>query len=507
MRWWLEAETWRRTEVQVDPDDFARVFAWAKDGQQATTEEVQRDAWIVGAEVPPHALAAMQPQLAPGEVVRHERFLALEIPSVEIAYGTPTRQQTIRLLGRRLFAPRRDVDQVMSARARLLSAITVLLVLAWAAIGAAFLGRGEYFASAETAALLGCAALAAVCLRVAAADATLRRRSSVVWFALAAAPAAAAGVFGVLAEPDIDDARRYVREGRIERALVELEALGPPTDRELAPVYADVRLSQLRAAPSAEEASQYLTEIPGDLPQHVHGLALVDEAWVQEAQHALVEERPGDVAPLIARASGSTQTTAAARSLLSQADLSIGRHCASLGDARCAFERAIAALERGNAEGVELRDETLQRLRDDAGAALAAAESRKNLEERVAALDQAESRLELLEQLEGPLDRTTAQLSKVRARLGDDRARLAEQRAREEARRARMAEKERKEAERARIAEEKKRQALERKAQRAAQRYEAEQRSCCKYCSRGKPCGDTCIAQNRVCHVGPGCAC
>lgn len=31
--------------------------------------------------------------------------------------------------------------------------------------------------------------------------------------------------------------------------------------------------------------------------------------------------------------------------------------------------------------------------------------------------------------------------------------------------------------------------------------------ACCRYCSKGKPCGDTCIARNKTCRVGPGCAC
>lgn len=31
--------------------------------------------------------------------------------------------------------------------------------------------------------------------------------------------------------------------------------------------------------------------------------------------------------------------------------------------------------------------------------------------------------------------------------------------------------------------------------------------ACCRVCIRGKPCGDTCIAQNRVCHREGGCAC
>jgi competence protein ComEC len=30
---------------------------------------------------------------------------------------------------------------------------------------------------------------------------------------------------------------------------------------------------------------------------------------------------------------------------------------------------------------------------------------------------------------------------------------------------------------------------------------------CCKRCTKGQPCGDTCISMNKTCHVGPGCAC
>ena len=31
--------------------------------------------------------------------------------------------------------------------------------------------------------------------------------------------------------------------------------------------------------------------------------------------------------------------------------------------------------------------------------------------------------------------------------------------------------------------------------------------ACCKICTTGKACGDTCIAREKICHVGPGCAC
>jgi hypothetical protein len=32
-------------------------------------------------------------------------------------------------------------------------------------------------------------------------------------------------------------------------------------------------------------------------------------------------------------------------------------------------------------------------------------------------------------------------------------------------------------------------------------------KQCCRICRKSKACGDTCIAFDRVCHVGPGCAC
>lgn len=30
---------------------------------------------------------------------------------------------------------------------------------------------------------------------------------------------------------------------------------------------------------------------------------------------------------------------------------------------------------------------------------------------------------------------------------------------------------------------------------------------CCKVCSVGKACGDSCIARDKICHKGKGCAC
>lgn len=41
----------------------------------------------------------------------------------------------------------------------------------------------------------------------------------------------------------------------------------------------------------------------------------------------------------------------------------------------------------------------------------------------------------------------------------------------------------------------------------AVPRPAASQQTCCKYCSKGKPCGNTCIAVGKTCRKGPGCAC
>jgi hypothetical protein len=31
--------------------------------------------------------------------------------------------------------------------------------------------------------------------------------------------------------------------------------------------------------------------------------------------------------------------------------------------------------------------------------------------------------------------------------------------------------------------------------------------SCCRVCTTGKACGDSCISASATCNVGPGCAC
>jgi hypothetical protein len=36
---------------------------------------------------------------------------------------------------------------------------------------------------------------------------------------------------------------------------------------------------------------------------------------------------------------------------------------------------------------------------------------------------------------------------------------------------------------------------------------ELAQKSCCKRCNKGQPCGNTCISKKETCRSAPGCAC
>ena len=54
---------------------------------------------------------------------------------------------------------------------------------------------------------------------------------------------------------------------------------------------------------------------------------------------------------------------------------------------------------------------------------------------------------------------------------------------------------------------EKERARLERARLERTQETDEAYRACCKHCTKGCPCGDSCISCSKVCHKRPGCAC
>ena len=516
---WLDVEVWNRQDVQVEPDDYQRVFLWSRDGQVSTTRQMEQDAFVVDqvalerplnrAEAPPsiptddrdRVLAAVQAQLQPGERITRQQLTVLEFPVVGVTYGIGDDEQTIELMGRRLLAPSTEVDTVLRERSRLLNWVGGALAVAPILVASVYVSRGPYFTSPEVAGLVASVLAAAIVAFLVLWHLTIGRRSAIKFLGLVPVPLAAAAVLGFLAEPSLDDAKAHVKAGRLDAAEVELRALGPETARDLRPVWADIRLQRVNRETDVEKARALVGQLPADLPQHEAATKRVDALVFADAQAALAAGRAPEVEELLRRGSERMRESQGAKHLVADAELVIGQDCLKRDDYRCAVERAT----RGSAEEPDaassLREQALGAYRERVDQRLRDADT-KDLGQRVRALAEATSLLSDYELLTQPdASQVSDRLSGLRQRLARDQAALDKQRAAEERRLA---------AQRA-VAEAKERREAERENRRRAAEDRSESRSrgggCCKYCSKGQPCGDTCISRNKTCHVGGGCAC
>ncbi len=525
---WGEAESWTRLEHRWLSDAYEGAIGAARRDVSPTRETIEMDWWVVS-EVEaggvieldrlPESIPAQDRKrivdlshLLEGERVDRQRIVVFEIPAVAIAYGTPKHQQTVEFVGRRLLAPQPFADRVMHRRASLLRGSLVALLAVPLTLGLVYLVRGAYFASSEVGGAALALAAAALLVYQGVRLATLGRRGAYAWFSLALLPVVAAIALAIRAEPDLRDAGRYVRSGKLDDARRELEALGSAEDAELASLYADVRLAELERATSADAAATWLALLPIGTSQRAAGQDKVDRRWIAEAAGQAKAGDPSAVAAILSHASPEAQKSAEARSLVGEAHILAGRRCLTAPDHGCAFEHAASAGQFGNTAAPELHSAIFLALRGDAEQLARTASTTKELGPRVDLLRQAKVKLLLLARYATEGERRDIDLAAVETRLDTDEPALEKQRAREAAERAREAERERKQAER--IA-----RAYERQARREAARRASEERraaspmdapsggGCCKHCSKGKPCGDTCIARNKTCHVGRGCAC
>jgi hypothetical protein len=239
-----------------------------------------------------------------------------------------------------------------------------------------------------------------------------------------------------------------------------------------------------------------------NLPTGNTVVARIDSLLLADAQSALASDRAPDVERLLQQGSESMRASPEARRLLAGAEIATGKACLERNDYRCAVERAAGASAEDAAAAQQLREQALSALRQRVDESIGATDA-KDLKLRVAALTDATALLSEFETLSRPeASAPSDQLARLRERLVKDRSALERQLAAVErklaAQRAAQAARERREEERE-------------ARRRAAEERRNESRSygggCCKYCSRGKPCGDTCIARNKTCHVGGGCAC
>jgi hypothetical protein len=181
--------------------------------------------------------------------------------------------------------------------------------------------------------------------------------------------------------------------------------------------------------------------------------------------------------------------------------------CLLKGDWACASEQAGLIGGAHAARAGELLEQIVGAAHEALNHHLANAKATSSLMVRAASLDGAERALVFLEELpRAERADPSPELGKVRARLARERSALAKSQAADAQWQQRAVEKARKKLE----AEKKRKAARGARAKRVARPSPssgARHGTCCKICWKGKPCGNTCIARNRTCQVGPGCAC
>ncbi|MDB4963451.1 MAG: hypothetical protein JWP01_3450, partial [Myxococcales bacterium] len=356
---WLEIDESSRQDVQVEPDGaMTKAFAWGQDGVRASSADIARDAKVVDsvthsrsialsdvpAAVPDgwreHYWSRIQAQIQPGERIRSQTFTLLEVPATTVAFAVGSDVHDVTFEGLRMLAPPANVGSPFAARARALKRLKLVLATLPITALVIYLARGSYFVTERTgplvAAIVGSAVLVGVCAYAVVWYSTVGRRVARRWAAAAIAPLAVACVCAVLVEPSVARAREQVAAGHLDKARFELEALGSPSDPELAPVWSDLLLADSLASTTCTIATQRLATIA--LPaQRAKAQGHADALAVAAAQAALDQGHADDAKSLLLCASDASRGTPAAKTLGSRIALSSAGSCSITKDWDCVF--------------------------------------------------------------------------------------------------------------------------------------------------------------------------
>lgn len=514
---WLEVIETPRWDIQVEPDgDVTRAFRWGKDGVPASDAEIAADARVVTAvgmqgiladsqlpaDVPRDWIAehwqGIQPQLQPGERIRQQHFALLEIPTIEVAYSLDNAvAQTVDFEGRRMLAPPPQVDQLFSARARKLRWIRWGLWSLPIAFAVAYLSRGQYFQSAPVAGLIAC--IATTCLGVYGAvwAATLNRRSARAWLPVAVFPTLGAVALAFLAEPRLGTARAYIESGDYESAQRELAALGGPDEPGLAPTYADLAVAEALGTTDWEAAKEALHRVPADHPGHGDVVGHIDGLLAREIDHHLALAAYDRAEELLAETSEAYAKGAEGNRVRRAIASGRGIKCIRAENWTCAFDSADHLRGLGAAaEADELRGNALAALRKQAAQLTENADAEKDRPKRIELAKRADTTWTIWHARSSePLPK---EVDGLRRQLEKDTAAEAKAEAQRQ-----------KDAERARLRAERERERERVRLERARKKEERRSRGsgCCKICTTGCACGDSCISCSKTCRKGAGCAC
>jgi hypothetical protein len=399
---WLEVEGGPRNgDVQVEPDgDVTRAFVWGKDGVVATHDEIVRDARIVCSvthdrqlrpdDLPPEVPSEwrdsywqpIQARLQPGERVVSQTFTLLEVPSVEVTYAVGRETQAIELEGLRLLAPPVSADQLFRARASGLRRLAYALGAVPLIVGIAYAIRGSYYFAPPVAGVVFCSALAAALVYGVIWHASLRG-SARRWLASAIVPIGAAIALAIVAEPSEAAARRYIEAGRLDLARTELDALGDARDDDLAPLWADVHLKEALAAKTCSDATQHLTKIASNTPQHAKARAHADALAMGAAETALASNQLVAARSALRCASDDGRANPG-RILGARIEIAAARSCLDAKDWPCVISRAKEATDLGAGPDADtVRAQAFTAIRTEVDEAIARAKTEKDLAARV----------------------------------------------------------------------------------------------------------------------------
>jgi hypothetical protein len=407
---WLDVKESARIDVQIEPDgDVTRAFHWGADRVPASDDEVAADAAVraivEGAPtVSAHALAqhvphewmamhwqAIQPKLQAGERIRSQRFSLLDVPAIEITYSLDNElAQTVDLEGLRLLAPPARTDQLFHQRAAKLLWIRRGLAVVPAALAIGYLARGTYFQSGAVAGLIACAVAACLATYGVFWTATLGRRGARYWLPAAILPVAGAAALAFVAEPDVETARELVENGEYEGAVRELAALGNPTDPELAPIYADMRLRQLMEAHTWKEAKTIASDIPAGTEQHKRAWQRIDGLVTGEIKAALAASQYEKAKSLLGETSNAFRSGSEGVTVSRSIALGEGQACLRAEQWDCVFQRATTTTSLGGtSEGGALRAQALSAIDAKANELTTQAEHERVRPARIAVAQQA----------------------------------------------------------------------------------------------------------------------
>lgn len=531
---WLEVDESRRIDVQIEPDGaMTKAFEWGQDGVLATDDQVRRDARVMhalelGRAVTPSDLrgqvdetwvaenwSAIQPTVNAGERIRSQTFQLLEVPETAVEYAVGNVRQQVVFEGLRMLAPAVDADQAFAARASTLTRLA--WVLAALPIGALILyaSRGEYFFTERTgplvAGIVACAAFAAICAYGVFWSASLGRRKGRGWIIASLPAVAGACVLAVVAEPSVARADDLIAAGLLDQARFELDALGPRTEPELAARWNEVDLREALAATTCTLANASTARMTAGSEARARAQAHADQLALKAAGVAYAQRKLDDAVAQLRCASEQARSGKEGRSLLSSIEIARASQCLEAEDWACVFAATGTARTHGGAEEAEkLSSTAATAIRARVDRDVKAAKVEKDLSRRVLLQRDALDLWTRYLTLEAGGDKTA--LAALQATQAADERALSRV---EEVAAQRRAAEEKREAERA-AAQERRRLAAEQREERrreaaeerASQQLRLEpQRSCCKYCSSGCPCGDSCISCSKTCRVGRGCAC